>query len=77
MIHIPFIFLRLLSLSHLYTQCGAQTHNPKVKSRTLHRQSPPGAPFILLKQTSHMALNGYTTFYQLRNVYVVSPFWLS
>ena len=39
----PF-FPRDLFLSNLYTQQGAQTHNPEIKSRMLHRLSQPGAP---------------------------------
>ena len=36
-------FKKILFLSNLYTQCGAQTHNPKIKSRMLHWLSQPGA----------------------------------
>jgi len=45
-------FLNILFLSTLYTQCGAQTHNPKIQSRTLHLLNQPGAlrivPFYIL-----------------------------
>ena len=35
--------LKILFLSHLYTQCGDQTHNFKIKSCALHQLSRPGA----------------------------------
>ena len=31
-----FIYLRILFLSNLYTQCGAWTHNRDIKSRLRH-----------------------------------------
>ena len=34
--------------SKLYTQCGAQTHDPQIKSRVLFRLSQPGAPIRLI-----------------------------
>ena len=37
------VFLRFYFLSNLYTQCGAWTHNPKVRSLMLHQLSQPGA----------------------------------
>ena len=40
--------LKTLFLSNLYTQLGAQTHNPKVKSCKLYQPSQPGAPKIRL-----------------------------
>ena len=30
-------------LSNLYTQCGAWTHNPKIKSHKLYQLNQPGA----------------------------------
>lgn len=33
-----------LFLSNLYVQCGALTHDPEIKSPTLHGLSQPGAP---------------------------------
>ena len=31
-------------LGNLYTQHGARTHNPKIKSHMLHQLNQPGAP---------------------------------
>jgi len=39
-----FFFLFLFLKSILYTQCGAQTYNPKIKSCMLYGLSQPGAP---------------------------------
>ena len=36
--------LFFIFLSDLYTPCGVQTHDPKIKSCTLFRLSQPGAP---------------------------------
>ena len=49
-------FKKNLFLSHLYTQCGAWSHNPEIKSRMLHQLSQPGAPLfpqIFLSWCSH------------------------
>ena len=35
-VFLSFYFLKILFLSNFYTQCGAQTHNPEVKSPMLH-----------------------------------------
>ena len=45
------IFLKIsyflkIYLSNLYTQHGAQTHNPEMKTCTLHRLSQPGRPCV-------------------------------
>ena len=37
-------FFKIFFLSNLYTQRGAQSHNPETTSRTLYRLSPSGAP---------------------------------
>ena len=34
---ISFFFKKQKLLSNLYTQCGAQTHNPKIKNYMLHK----------------------------------------
>lgn len=39
-----YVFIKLLFLNYLYTQRGARTHNPEIKSRTLHQMSQPGVP---------------------------------
>lgn len=39
-----FIFLKDFFLSNLYTQHGARTHNPKIKSPLLYQLSQRGAP---------------------------------
>lgn len=39
-----FFFLSFTYLSDPYTQCGAQTHNPEIKSQILFQLSHPGAP---------------------------------
>lgn len=39
-----FCILSILFLSNLYSQHGAWTHNPDIKSCTLHQLSQPGAP---------------------------------
>ena len=36
--------LKILFLNHLYTQHGARTHDPEIKSHVLHRPSQPGTP---------------------------------
>ena len=36
------IFLKILFLNNLYTQCGAQTHNPEIKSHMPYQLSQPG-----------------------------------
>jgi len=41
---VPIFFLSFYLLSNLYTQHGAQTHNPKVKSHMLFWLSQPGTP---------------------------------
>ena len=49
-------FLKILS--HLYTQRGARTHSPEIKSCTLHQMSQPGAPVVqlILKVDIHPVL---------------------
>ena len=37
----------MLFLGDLYTQCGAQTQNPEIKSCVLHGLSPPGTPVLV------------------------------
>lgn len=39
-------FFFFLILSRLLAQCGAQTHDPGIKSRILYQPSQPGAPTI-------------------------------
>lgn len=39
-----YLFLKISFLSYLYTQRGAQTHNPEIKSSMLYQLSQPGAP---------------------------------
>ena len=39
-----FFFKIYFSLSHLYTECGAQTHSPKIQSLTFHQLSQAGTP---------------------------------
>ena len=41
---ILFYFLKMYLLSNLCPQCGAQTHNPDIKSHMLHQLSQPGTP---------------------------------
>ena len=43
-----FIFLKDFFLSNLYTQHGARTHNPKIKSPLLYWLSQPGTPKCIL-----------------------------
>ena len=39
------LFLSLfIYLSNLYTKCGAQTHNPEIKSHMFFQLSQPEAP---------------------------------
>jgi len=46
-----FFSLKILFLSHLYTQHGARTHDPEIKSRTLlHQLSQPDARGCFLIQ---------------------------
>lgn len=40
---------RTLLLSDLYTEAGAQTHNPKFESRMLYCLSQPGAPHDMVQ----------------------------
>ena len=40
------LFKILFFSSNLYTQCGAQTYNLKIKSHMLYQMSQPGAPII-------------------------------
>ena len=42
--YFSFSFQKILFLSNLYTQRGAQTHNPKIKHHMLHQLSRPGVP---------------------------------
>ena len=44
-IHAPF---KILFLSNLYTQHGAWTHNPKIKSWMLFQPNQPGAPAFVV-----------------------------
>ena len=40
-----FLFFKILFFLHnLYTQCGAQPHNPRIKCHMFHRLSQSGAP---------------------------------
>lgn len=41
-------FLKILFLSSLHNQYGAQTHNPEIRSHTLHQLSQPEPPQDLL-----------------------------
>ena len=48
----PVLFvLKILFLNKLYTQCGAQTQNPKIKDCKLHWLSQPGAPVLPIHLT--------------------------
>ena len=44
-----YYFFKILFLSNLYTQNGAQIHNPKIKSSKLHWPSQPRALISILK----------------------------
>ena len=50
---IIFIFFKILSLSNLYTQCGAGIYNPQIKSSVLHQLSQPGALLIITFKLDH------------------------
>ena len=42
-----FFFLKILSLSNLYTQHRVQTYNPEIKNHMLFQMSQLGAPEML------------------------------
>ena len=44
---ISFFLNTYVFLSNLYTQYGAQTHDPKIKSHRLYQISHPGAPLSI------------------------------
>ena len=44
MFTILLLFFKILFLSNLYTQHGAQTYNPEIKSRMLDQLSQSGTP---------------------------------
>ena len=41
-----FLFFNFIYLSNLYTQHGARTHDPEIKSHIFFQLSQPGAPGI-------------------------------
>ena len=51
LLYVYFIFLKILLLTNLSLQRGAQTHNPEIKSHMLHRLSQPGAPTLCILNT--------------------------
>ena len=58
-------FLKILFLSHLCPQSGARTHNPKIKSRTLHPLSRPGAPSMFLSLLFSLYLSSLFYFLEI------------
>ena len=60
---------KILFLSNLYTQRGALTHNPEIKSCVLHWLSQPGAPRIVF-------LTGRITKYHIKPFLSQAHFFL-
>lgn len=52
---ISLFFVRFHFLSNLYVRHRAQTHNPEIKSYTLHRLSQPGDPQGTLNESQQMS----------------------
>ena len=56
-------FPKILFLSNLYTQYGAQTYSPEIKSCVFYQLSQPGAPviFFLMHNEVTIAVEGFST----------------